>query len=113
MSKLIEAAQAIKDACNPANCNDCPLTDEAGRCVRVNGGLRRLSMKETINKLTVFLTCLCIALAVGLGVATHRLVEARQTVDRQERQLKELYGQVNELTLQYVEIVKWIQTHSK
>jgi hypothetical protein len=33
MNKLIEAAQTIKDACNPANCNDCPLTDEAGRCV--------------------------------------------------------------------------------
>lgn len=44
-----------------------------------------------INKLSAFLICLCIALAVGLGVATHRLVEARQTVDKQERQLKELY----------------------
>jgi hypothetical protein len=38
-------------------------------------------------------------------------VEARATVDRQERQLKELYGQVNELTLQYVEIVKRLQRH--
>ena len=63
------------------------------------------------NKLVVALSCLCIALAVGLGVATHRLVEARQTVDRQERQLKELYGQVNEITLQYVEIVKRMQRH--
>jgi hypothetical protein len=70
-------------------------------------------MKETINKLTVFLTCLCIALAVGLGVTTHRLVEARATVDKQERQLKELYGQVNELTLQYVEIIKRIQNHGE
>jgi hypothetical protein len=39
------------------------------------------------------------------------LQEARQTVDRQERQLKELYGQVNELTIQYVEIVKRLQRH--
>ena len=68
-------------------------------------------MKETINKLTVFLTCLSVALAVGWGVTQHKLTEARQTVDRQERQLKELYGQVNELTLQYVEIVKRIQRH--
>ena len=68
-------------------------------------------MKETINKLTVFLTCLCVALAIGWGVTQHKLVEARQTVDRQERQLKELYGQVNELTLQYVEIVKRLQRH--
>jgi flagellar biosynthesis protein FliQ len=58
------------------------------------------------NKIVVALSCLCIALAVGLGVATHQLVEARATVDRQERQLKELYGQVNELTLQYVDLVK-------
>ena len=63
------------------------------------------------NKIVVALSCLCIALAVGLGVATHQLVEARATVDRQERQLKELYGQVNELTLQYVEIVKRINSH--
>jgi cell division protein FtsL len=70
-------------------------------------------MKETINKLTVFLTCLCIALAVGWGVTQHKLTEARQTVDRQERQLKELYGQVNELTLQYVEIVKRLQRHGQ
>jgi cell division protein FtsL len=64
-----------------------------------------------INKLTVFLTCLCVALAVGWGVTQHKLTEARQTVDKQERQLKELYGQVNELTLQYVEIVKRLQRH--
>jgi cell division protein FtsL len=70
-------------------------------------------MKETINKLTVFLTCLCIALAVGWGVTQHKLTEARQTVDKQERQLKELYGQVNELTLQYVEIVKRLQRHGQ
>jgi uncharacterized protein YoxC len=63
------------------------------------------------NKIVVALSCLCIALAVGLGVATHQLVEARATVDKQERQLKELYGQVNELTLQYVEIVKRINRH--
>jgi cell division protein FtsL len=70
-------------------------------------------MKETINKLTVFLTCLCVALAIGWGVTQHKLTEARQTVDKQERQLKELYGQVNELTLQYVEIVKRLQRHGQ
>jgi uncharacterized membrane protein YciS (DUF1049 family) len=68
-------------------------------------------MKETINKLTIFLTCLCVALAIGWGVTQYKLIEARQTVDKQERQLKELYGQVNELTLQYVEIVKRMQRH--
>jgi uncharacterized protein YoxC len=63
------------------------------------------------DKIVVALSCLCIALSICLGVATHQLVEARATVDRQERQLKELYGQVNELTLQYVEIVKRLQRH--
>jgi cell division protein FtsL len=63
------------------------------------------------NKIVVALSCLCIALAVGLGVVTHRLVEARATIDKQETQLKELYGQVNELTLQYVGIVKRLQKH--
>jgi hypothetical protein len=70
-------------------------------------------MKETINKLTVFLTCLCVALAVCWGVTQHKLIEARQVVDKQERQLKELYGQVNELTLQYVDIVRRLQNGRK
>jgi cell division protein FtsL len=63
------------------------------------------------NKIVVALSCLCIALAVGWGVTQHKLTEARQTVDRQERQLKELYAQVNDITLQYVEIVKRMQRH--
>ena len=64
-----------------------------------------------MNKITVFLVCLCLSLAVALGIAHHDLHEARQTVDKQERQLKELYGQVNELTLQYVDVVKRINRH--
>jgi hypothetical protein len=72
------------------------------------GGLRRQTM---INKLTVALICVCVSLAIGLGVTTHRLVEARATIDKQETQLKELYGQVNDLTLQYVGIVKRLQNH--
>ncbi len=68
-------------------------------------------MKETINKLTIFLTCLSVSLCIALGITTHWLQEARQTIDRQEKQMKELYGQVNELTLQYVDIVKRMQKH--
>jgi hypothetical protein len=68
-------------------------------------------MKETINKLTVFLMCLCAALAVSLGITHYKLTEAQQTIEKQETQLKELYGQVNELTLQYVDVIKRIQTH--
>lgn len=63
------------------------------------------------DKLTVALVCLCIALIIGLGVVTHQLIEARQVIDKQERQLKELYGQVNDITLQYVDLVKRLQQH--
>lgn len=65
------------------------------------------------NKIVVALSCLCIALAICLGVSLHQLTQARQIVDKQERQLKELFGQVNELTLQYVDIVKRINTHGR
>ena len=63
------------------------------------------------NKIVVALSCLCIAFGIGFGVAMHQLTEARATIDKQEAQLKELYGQVNELTLQYVGIVKRLQKH--
>ena len=68
-------------------------------------------MIEPINKLTIFLTCLSVALCIVLGVTTIRLHEAKQVIDRQERQLKELYGQVNELTLQYITLVKRLERH--
>ena len=64
-----------------------------------------------MNNLTTFLICLCIGLTVSLGVSMHKLSQARQVIDKQESQLKELYGQVNDLTLQYVGIVKRIQEH--
>lgn len=68
-------------------------------------------MTTTINKILAFLICLCIVLAINLGMAHYDLYEARQVIDKQERQLKELYAQVNDITLQYVEIVKRLQKH--
>jgi hypothetical protein len=50
-------------------------------------------------------------LAISLGVTHCQLQEAQEQNARMEQQLKELYGQVNELTLQYVEIVKRVQNH--
>lgn len=64
-----------------------------------------------INKLTAVLGVLCIALMIAVGIKHQQLIEANQTIAKQEMQLKELYGQVNELTLQYVEIVKRLQRH--
>ena len=68
-------------------------------------------MREQVNKLSVFLMCLCVALLITFGVTHARLQEAKATVAKQEAQLKELYAQVNELTVQYVGIVKRIQQH--
>jgi hypothetical protein len=70
-----------------------------------------MTFEETRNKIVVMLSCLCIAFGIGFGVAMHQLTEARATIDKQETQLKELYGQVNDLTLQYVGIVKRLQKH--
>ena len=70
-----------------------------------------MKVERLRDKFTAALVCLCIALLVCLGVAHQQLSAAKQTVDRQERQLKELYGQVNELTLQYVDIVKRMQRY--
>ena len=68
-------------------------------------------MREQVNKLSVFLMCLCVALLVAFGVTHAKLQESQATVAKQEAQLKELYAQVNELTVQYVGIVKRIQQH--
>lgn len=64
-----------------------------------------------INRLVAVLTCLCIFLLVVVGYQHEKYSEAQDTIRKQETQLKELYGQVNELTLQYVGIVKRIQGH--
>lgn len=69
-------------------------------------------MKETINKLTVFLTCLCVALAIGLGVTQHKLLEAQEQNARMEQQLKKMGAQVNEIWVEYMGIMKRLQQHS-
>ena len=49
-------------------------------------------MREQINKLSIFLMCLCVALLIAFGVTHSRLQEAKATVVKQEAQLKELYA---------------------
>ena len=65
--------------------------------------------EKMLNRLVVILTILCIGLLVLLGMEYSKLQEAEETVAKQEAQLKELYEQVNELTLQYVGIVRRLQ----
>ena len=68
-------------------------------------------MKEMINKLTVFLMCLCVALAIGLGVTQHKLLEAQEQNARMEQQLKEMGAQVNAIWVEYIGQMKRIQQH--
>lgn len=70
-------------------------------------------MGKIKDRLVVFLTCLSCALLLMIGYQHEQYREARGTISKQETQLKELYGQVNELTLQYVEIVKRLQRHGQ
>ena len=70
-----------------------------------------MTEEKMLNRLVVFLTCLCCALLLLVGYQHEQYSEARDTISRQETQMKELYGQVNELTLQYVEIVRRANNH--
>jgi uncharacterized protein YoxC len=65
------------------------------------------------NKIVVSLLCLCIVLAVCLGMVTHRLVEAREQNARMEKQLKEITRQVDDIWIEYMSIMKRIQHNSQ
>lgn len=87
---------------------DLLLVDSLG----VSGSLGCIEEWELMkNKFTACLICLCLALGIALGVTHMKLRESQELTVKQERQLKELYAQVDELTLQYIGIVKRIQGH--
>lgn len=64
-----------------------------------------------MKKIIAILVCVCVALAIELIEEHKKRVDAQELTVRQERQLKELYSQVNELTIQYIGIVKRVQGH--
>ena len=64
-----------------------------------------------MKKIIAILACVCVALTIGLVVEHQKRMDAQELTAKQERQLKELYAQVNELTIQYIGIVKRIQGH--
>lgn len=63
------------------------------------------------NKIVVALSCLCIALVIGLGVTQHKLLEAQEQNARMEQQLKEMGAQVNAIWVEYIGQMKRIQQH--
>ena len=65
-----------------------------------------------LNKLSVALICLCVALCIAMGLQHRELVEAQAQNMRMEKQIKTLTAQVNEITAQWMEMVKRMKYHS-
>lgn len=64
-----------------------------------------------MNKATAFLACLCVAMAIALGIKHIQLVEAREQNARMELQMQEMSKQVNEIWAEYMGQMKRIQQH--
>lgn len=64
-----------------------------------------------MNKITVFLTCLCVALMLALGVTQYRLNEAKAENESMRQQIREIRTQVDEIWAEYMGLVKRIQQH--
>ena len=64
------------------------------------------------DKLTTFLVLLCLALTIALGVEHHKLIEVQEQNALMEKQMKTLTAQVNEITAQWLELVKRVKYHN-
>ena len=64
------------------------------------------------DKLTTFLVLLCLTLTIALGVEHHKLIEVQEQNTRMEKQMKTLSAQVNEITAQWLELVKRVKYHN-
>lgn len=64
-----------------------------------------------MNKVTAFLTCLCVALMLALGVTQYRLHEAKAENETLRQQMHEVRVQVDEIWAEYMGLVKRIQQH--
>ncbi|WP_029544578.1 hypothetical protein [Selenomonas sp. AB3002] len=62
-----------------------------------------------MNKITSFLICVCVGLAVTLGVTYLKLIAAQDEINRKEVQLHEMTKQVDEIWREYRGIIKRIQ----
>lgn len=63
------------------------------------------------NKLTVFLGCACMALLIALGIKHYQYLEVRQQNMKLELQVRNLTAQTNEITAQWLEMVKRVKNH--
>ena len=72
----------------------------------------RIEMTEKMmNRLVVFLTCLCIALLLVIGYQHQQYAELVEQNHRMELQLKKMSSQVNEIWAEYMGVMKRLQQH--
>ncbi len=64
------------------------------------------------DKLTTFLVLLCLTLTLALGVEHHKLIEVQEQNVLMEKQIKTLDAQVNEITAQWLDLVKRMKYHN-
>lgn len=64
------------------------------------------------DKLTTLLILLCLTLTLALGVEHHKLIEVQEQNALMEKQMKTLTAQVNEITAQWLELVKRVKYHN-
>ena len=64
------------------------------------------------DKLTTLLILLCLTLTLALGVEHHKLIEVQEQNALMEKQMKTLTAQVNEITAQWLDLVKRMKYHN-
>ena len=67
--------------------------------------------EKMMNRLVIFLTCLCIALLLVIGYQHDQYVELAEQNHRMEIQLKKMSSQVNEIWSEYMGVMKRLQQH--
>ena len=67
--------------------------------------------EKMLNRLVVFLTCLCIVLLLVIGYQHEQYEELVAQNHRMELQLKEMSSQVNEIWAEYMGVMKRLQQH--
>lgn len=67
--------------------------------------------EKMMNRLVVFLTCLCIALLLVIGYQHEQYVELAAQNHKMGLQIKEMSNQVNEIWAEYMGMMKRIQQH--
>lgn len=64
-----------------------------------------------INKLVIFLTCLCLALAIALGVEHNKLLEAQEENAQMRAEIRGIRVQVEQIWAEYTAQIRRLQAN--